>query len=60
MQKQGRAFGHCEASDKVVRDEIFEWQLGVVSNDLSEWLKLKKSQYLALRTNVGNEPKQFT
>ena len=60
MQKAGHTFGYCEASDKVVADDIFEGESGVVLNDFIEWPELEEPKYLALLADVGKEPPQFT
>ena len=62
MQKAGRAFGYCEASGKVVRDEIFEGESGVVLNDFIEWPELEETKYLTMHADVDDadkEPPEF-
>jgi hypothetical protein len=60
MQKTGQAFGSSEASGKIVRNEIFESESGMVVSNFSEWIELEEPNYLAVLADVDKAPPEFT
>lgn len=59
MQEAGCGLGSCEAADEVIWNEILEGKSWGLLNDLIEWAKFEKAEYLTMLPDVGNEPKTF-
>jgi hypothetical protein len=60
MQKASYTFVNCEASGKVVGDNVFECESGVTVSYFIERPELQDSKYLMVFVDTHKKPPEFT